>query len=199
MNDRTATTSVPIHPPIAARWSPRAFSDEGVADGDLVALLEAARWAPSCFGAEPWRFVIGVKGRGDGYAKILGCLVEGNQKWARSAPVLMITIGRERFEFNDEENAWHAHDVGLAMGQLAIEAATRGLVVHQMGGFDQDAAREALAIPEGYRPIAACAIGHQGDPADLPDELRAKETAPRERKPLNQIAFEGAFGDAFRS
>lgn len=196
-DDRRAKSSVPLHDPIAKRWSPRAFSGAAVAPQDLTALLEAARWAPSCFGAEPWRFVIGVQGQGPGHDRIVQALVEGNRIWAANAPVLMITVARETFEFNDKPNAWHAHDVGLAMGQLAIEATARGLVVHQMGGFDADKARELLAIPDGYRPIAACAIGHLGDPGSLPDELAQKESAPRQRKPLSEIAFAGTFGAAY--
>lgn len=194
-----AESSVPLHDPIARRWSPRAFSDKAVSRQDLTALLEAARWAPSCFGAEPWRFVIGVRGEGDGHAKINEALVEGNQVWAAHAPVLMITIAREAFEFNGKPNDWAAHDVGLAMGQLAIEATHRELVVHQMGGFSPDRAKELLGIPEGYRPVAACAIGYLGNAESLPAALAEKEVAPRKRKPLTEIAFENAFGNSYGS
>ena len=197
MSDRTATTAVPLLPAIAERWSPRAFAATPVADEDLTALLEAARWAPSCFGAEPWRFVVGVAGRGEGHAAIAASLMEGNRVWAAQAPVLMITLAREAFEHNDKPNAWAAHDVGLAMGQLSVEATARGLVLHQMGGFDAEQAKELLGVPDGYRPIAAVALGHPGDAADLPDELAERERAPRGRKPLESIAFEGRFGAGY--
>ena len=198
-HDRLAKSSVPLHDPIAKRWSPRAFTAEAVTRADLTGLLEAARWALSCYGAEPWRFVLGVKGSGDGHDKIAQALVDANRKWATSAPVLMITVARDAFEFNDKPNDWSKHDVGLAMGQLAIEATARGLVVHQMGGFDKDKARELLGIPDGYSPVAACAIGHLAPAETLPEDLRDKETAARERKPMGEIAFEGRFGDAYTS
>jgi len=197
-NDRLAHSSVPLHDPIAKRWSPRAFTAEAVTREDLTGLLEAARWAPSCFGAEPWRFVVGIKGSGSGHERIAEALVEANRIWAASAPVLMITIARDTFEYNGEPNAWSKHDVGLAMGQLAIEATARGLVVHQMGGFDADKARELLGIPDGFSPIAACAIGHLAPADTLPEDLCDKEAAERARKPLGEIAFEGTFGEAFQ-
>lgn len=197
MSTRTATTSVPISKAIAERWSPRAFSDQPVAAEDLLALLEAARWAPSCFGAEPWRFIVGVQGKGAGHAKILECLVPANQLWAKSAPVLMLSLAQENFERNGKPNDWAAHDVGLAMGQLGIEASTRGLYLHQMGGFLPDKARELLAIPDGYRPMAGIAIGHMGLASDLPDELAEREADARSRKPLGEVVFDGSFGNPF--
>ena len=199
MSDRTASTAVPLLPAIAERWSPRAFAATPVTAEDLTALLEAARWAPSCFGAEPWRFLVGVAGRGEGHGRIAEALVDANRAWAEKAPVLLITMAREAFEHNEKPNAWAAHDVGLAMGQLAIEATARGLVVHQMGGFDADTAKELLGIPEGYRPIAAAAIGHPGSADDLPEPLAERECAPRERKALGEVAFEGAFGQAYET
>ena len=197
MSDRTATTAVPIHPPIATRWSPRAFAATPVADEDLTGLLEAARWAPSCFGAEPWRFIVGVAGRGPGHAAIAASLVDANRMWAERAPVLMITIAEENFAHNGKPNGWAKHDVGLAMGQLGIEASARGLVLHQMGGFDPAKACELLGIPEGFAPVAAVAIGHPGEPGDLPEELAARELTPRGRKDLGEVAFEGSFGEAY--
>lgn len=199
MSTRLATTATPIHPPIAARWSPRAFSEEALDLKDVTGLLEAARWAPSCFGAEPWRFVLGIRGRGDGHAAIADCLVPANRLWAERAPVLMITVARTHFEHNDKPNGWAQHDVGLAMGQLGIEAETRGLILHQMGGFDPKAAIERLGIPEGFTPVAAVAIGRPGSVSELPAEIAERESAPRARKPLAEIAFEGRFGHSYGS
>lgn len=195
MSQKTSATAVPIHPNIAERWSPRAFSQAPISQEDLTGLLEAARWAPSCFGAEPWRFVVGVKHQGPGHTAIASVLVPANRSWAEAAPVLLVSIARVAFEHNEKPNAWAQHDVGLAMGQLGVEATARGLVVHQMGGFDPTAAREALGIPAGYEAIAVAAIGHPGDPKDLSEELAERERAPRSRKPLSEIAFAGRFGD----
>lgn len=196
MSTKRANTAVPIHPPIADRWSPRAFGPEDLSKDDELGLLEAARWAPSCFGAEPWRFVIGVRGRGQSHATIAETLVPANRLWAEKAPMLMITLARDEFEHNGKPNAWAQHDVGLAMGQLGIEASARGLILHQMGGFNADKARELLKIPAGYTPIAAVAIGHPGDPASLPEELEKREREPRARKPMAEIVFDGEFGRA---
>ena len=160
-------------------------------------MLEAARWAPSCFGAEPWRFVVGIRGRGDGHAAIADCLVPANRVWAERAPVLMITVARSNFEHNDKPNAWAHHDVGLAMGQVGIEAEVRGLAMHQMGGFDPAAAILRLGILEGYVPVAAVAIGYLADASVLAPELAERESAPRQRKPLSEIAFEGRFGESY--
>ncbi len=197
MSDRIASTAVPIHAPIANRWSPRAFSSKPVQRDDLTALLESARWAASCFGAEPWRFVVGIAGQGQGHASIAETLVPGNRSWAEAAPVLMVTFAREDFEHNGKPNAWAAHDVGLAMGQLGIEATARGLVLHQMGGFDGDRVRELLDVPDGFRPMAVVAIGHPGGIDNLPEELAERENAPRERKPLGEVAFEGSVGQSY--
>ena len=197
----STTTAVPILPAIADRWSPRSYAATPVSDEDLTGLLEAARWAPSCFGAEPWRFVIGVAGRGEGHAAIASTLMDANRAWAAKAPILMVALAREAFEFNDQPNAWAAHDVGLAMGQLGVEATARGLVVHQMGGFDAEQAKELLGVPDGYRAISAIAVGHPGPPENLPGgpdgELAERERAPRSRKPLSEVAFEGTFGASY--
>jgi len=197
MSQQQAQTAVPIHAPIAKRWSPRAFGSAPVSREDLTALLEAARWAPSCFGAEPWRFVLGVLGEGPGHAAIASALMPANRIWAEKAPVLMVTLARAGFEHNEKPNAWAKHDVGLAMGQLGVEASARGLVLHQMGGFDPGTAREALSIPAGFEPVAAVALGHPGEASDLPEELAEREAAERSRKALAEIAFEGRFGEPF--
>ncbi|MFT7677831.1 MAG: nitroreductase [Planctomycetota bacterium] len=197
MSNRSASTSVPITKAIAERWSPRAFSPEAVSSDDLTAVLEAARWAASCFGAEPWRFIVGVKGSGSGHANILESLVPANQSWAASAPVLMLSLAQENFERNGKPNNWAAHDVGLAVGQLGIEASSRGLFLHQMAGFVPDQASELLSIPEGYRAMAVIALGHMGKASDLPAELAEREADPRKRKALGEIAFRDSFGKPF--
>lgn len=193
-----STHQTTLLPSISKRWSPRAFSQKPVSDSDLLGLLEAARWAPSCFGAEPWRFILGIRGAGDHHEAIAGTLMPVNRVWAENAPVLLVAIYRESFEHNGEPNAWAAHDVGLAVGQLGIEATARGLVIHQMGGFDAQQASELLGIPAGFRAITTIAIGYAGQAEQLPEELAQRERAPRTRKPLDELAFEGQFGTAFK-
>jgi nitroreductase len=138
-----------------------------------------------------------VSGQGEGFAAIAATLVPANRIWAERAPVLLITCARLAFEHNEEPNAWAQHDLGLAMGQLAIEATARGLIVHQMGGFDPELARTSLRIPDEFLPLTAVALGHPGSTEDLGEELAAREAAPRTRKPLAEVAFEGHFGKPF--
>lgn len=192
--NKPARVRFPIHPLLANRWSPRAFAARAIDDAELGSLLEAARWAPSCFNAQPWRFVVARSADAEGYARLAGCLVEGNA-WAKQAPLLLLSVARARFEHNDKPNRWAQHDVGLAMQSLVVQAEALGLVAHQMAGFDAAHARGVLGIPDGFDPVAMTAIGHPGDPAELSEELAARERAPRERKALEAIAF-GARWDA---
>jgi nitroreductase len=189
-----AHSAYPLHDLIAQRWSPRAFQSKPVPAEALGSLFEAARWAPSCFNAQPWRFVIATADNAEDHRRLVDCLVEANQVWASKAPVLGLSIAQSNFEFNGNPNAHARHDVGLAMGQLALQAQALGLVVHQMGGFDGGKAVESLEIPEGFEPVAAFAIGYPGDAGDLPDALAERERTPRERKALGELFFDGRFG-----
>jgi nitroreductase len=193
--DNPAPTNVPIHDLIRRRWSPRAFADRSVATADLVGLLEAARWAPSSSNEQPWRFLIARREETETFARLLACLVPGNQRWAASAPVLMLTATRLAFVRHEKPNRHAMHDAGLALENLLIEATARGLVAHPMAGFDADAARLAFAIPEAFDPVAAVAIGYMGDPELLPDDLRAREIAPRTRRPLGESVFGSTWGE----
>ncbi len=196
--NKTAKTDFPVHTLIAERWSPVGFSDRPVEAEKLGSLFEAARWAASCFNEQPWSFVMATKGSPEDYERILSCLVEKNQEWARSAPVLMITVAKLQFDRNGRDNRHAYHDVGLAMGNLCAQATAMGLFVHQMGGFDLDRSREVLGIPEGHDPVAAVAIGYLGDFDSLPESLRKREAAERTRKPLQGCVFEGTWGGAPR-
>lgn len=183
-----------IHELLSKRWSPVAFSSQPIDDDTLAALFEAARWAPSCFNAQPWRFVIGRHGT-DAHSRILSTLTPGNVAWAGNAYILGITVAHDVFTHNGKPNRWAAHDVGLASMSLAVETTARGLFIHFMAGFDAAKAMELLAIPEQHTPIAAFALGHRGDPSTLPPEVAAKESRPRTRKPLNEVVVEGTFGN----
>jgi len=194
---KRAKSRFPLLEPIARRWSPRAFSERPVEPEKIGSLLEAARWAPSSFNEPPWRFLVAARHEDpEGFERLANCLVEGNRSWASRAPVLILTIAKTYFGDNPEKKNRHAwHDVGLAAAQLVLQATALGLSTHFMAGFDRGKAREVFEIPEGYEPVAVIAVGYRGDPASLPPELQERERAPRSRKPLEEIAFRGRFGE----
>lgn len=192
--EKPAETQSPIHDLIKRRWSPRAFSAQAVEPLKLRSLLEAARWAASCFNEQPWNFIVATKESELEFERLLGCLVESNARWARHAPVLMLSVARLNFERNAKPNRHAFHDVGQAAASLTLQATALGLVVHQMAGFDVAKARERFNIPEGYEPVAAIAVGYQGDLESLPEDLREKESAPRTRRPLESFVFTGTWG-----
>ena len=179
------------------RWSPRAFADTMPSRDSLACLFEAARWAPSCYNDQPWYFVVATRDDHAKYDAMLGCLVEFNQSWASTAPVLMVSVARDRFERNEEPNRHAWFDVGLATGNLLAQAQHLGMLVHQMAGFDADQARSTLAIPEHYSPVAAAAIGYLGAPERLPEGMDEKDPATRERKSLDEFVFAGRWGERF--
>ena len=192
--DREAPAEAPIEALIRRRWSPRSFTDQPVSDAHLASLLEAARWAASCFNAQPWHLVVARRDREpEAHAAIAACLSGNNQAWAPRAPVLMVSVARLDFAHNGRPNRHAAYDTGAAMAQMAIQAAALGLQLHQMGGFDLDRAREALRIPEGYEPRAVIALGHPGPAGALPDELAQRETAPRQRRPVGEWVHFGGW------
>lgn len=192
--DREAPAAVPIEALFRRRWSPRSFTDQPVSDAHLASLIEAARWASSCFNAQPWQIVVARKDREAAqHAALAACLSGNNQAWAPAAPVLMVAVARLDFAHNGKPNRHAAYDTGAAMAQLALQATALGLQVHQMGGYDMDQARAALGIPEGYELRAAIAIGHPGPASALPEELAARETAPRQRRAVTEWVHYGAW------
>jgi nitroreductase len=191
---KTAETSVPIHTLISERWSPRAFADRPVEPGKLRALFEAARWAASSYNGQPWYFIVATKDDHASYQRILDSFVEFNQGWAKGAPVVALSVAKLNFDHNGEPNRHAFHDVGQAVANLALQAHALGLAVHQMAGILPEKARELFEIPEGYDAVAGLAIGYPGEPDTLPDQLRQRELAPRERKPLDSFVFTGKWG-----
>lgn len=177
-----------VLPLILERWSPRAFANRDVPPAELKTVFEAARWAPSSYNEQPWRFFVGHRDS-ETYRKILDALVPFNQEWARSAPVLILGIAKTRFSHNDSPNNYAAHDLGAAMALMALQAAALGLSAHQMAGFDWVKARESFEIPENYTMGSVMALGYQGELSDLPDKFQAQEQSPRSRKPLSEIVF----------
>lgn len=188
------TTDHPVHELIAARWSPYAFADRAVSKTDLVSLFEAARWAPSSYNEQPWTYLVATKEAPAEFARMLSCLVEGNQAWAKAAPVLAIGCTALNFSRNDKPNAAALHDLGLAAGNLLLEATSRGLAVHQMIGIVPDRVRELYQVPAGVQPLTGVAIGYAGDAATLPEPLRARDAARRPRRPLSAFVFAGRWG-----
>jgi len=196
MDDRKAQTRVPINELLAKRWSPRAYDvNRTVTREQLAALLEAARWAPSCNGDEPWRYLIFDRRRDpDGWQKAFDCLSENNRKWVKNVPVLLLSCGGSIFEHSGKPNRYGQHDTGAASTCLALQGAAMGLAVHQMGGYDAQKARAAFDIPEEYTPMAMIAVGYQASPDVLDDETKAKELKSRSRKALETHFFESAWG-----
>ena len=199
MLEKPAPTQLPIAELIARRWSPRALDpDRPVSRDHLLALLEAARWAPSCFGDQPWRYLVWDRFRDvSRWQQAFECLAEGNQVWAKNAPLLMLSVVAPNFGHNDQPNRWAQYDTGAASENLCLQATALGLVAHQMGGFDSDQAKARFNIPADYTCMAMIAVGHPAPAEGLPDALRHKELATRERKPLSQIVFEGGWAQGF--
>ena len=191
-----AATDHPVHELIAARWSPYAFADRPVSREDLLSLLEAARWAPSSYNEQPWSYLVATRDEPEEHARLLSCLVEGNQAWAKAAPVLALGCTRLTFVRNGQPNAAAVHDLGLSSANLVLEATARGLAVHQMIGILPDRARQLYAVPEGVQPVTGLTIGYAGDAAVLPENLRPRDAARRPRQPLSAFVFAGKWGTA---
>ena len=194
MTDKRASTDHPIHDLLAERWSPYGFEDRSVAEADLRSLFEAARWAASSYNEQPWSFFVATRENPTEFTRLLSCLVEANQAWAKAAPVLALGVVSLRFARNNKDNRAAVHDLGLAAGNLLVEATARGLCVHQMIGILPDKAREVYQIPEHNEAWTAMAIGYKADPAKLPDALKERDLTPRQRKPLSQFVFTGKWG-----
>jgi len=184
-------SEVAITPLILKRWSPRALSGEKLSDEELLTLFEAAKWAPSAYNGQPWRFIY-VKNGMPAWDKLFSTLAAGNKIWTRKAAVLVLVLSRNLFEYNDQPNPTASFDCGAAWQNLALEATSRGLVAHAMSGFDYDAARANFNIPDIYKPEVIIALGRPGRKEDLPENLRALEF-PSDRKKLSEIISEGEF------
>lgn len=195
--DKPAKTLHPVHEIVGKRWSPRAMdASKPVSRSDLLSLLEAARWAPSCFGDEPWRYIVWDKFEDEqAWQRAFECLVPGNQLWAKNAPILLISLADTLFEFNHAPNRFGQYDTGAASENLVLQAAALGLAAHQMGGYEPDKARAVFSIPERYVCMSMIAVGHPASPDILDESLREKEIAERTRKPASSRFFEGSWGN----
>ena len=189
VKNNTANTAHPIHDLIANRWSPVCLDNDTPVEKQKVdSLLEAARWAPSSYNAQPWSYIVGYKGD-EKHAQLGACLTEGNS-WAKEAPVLMLSIANKIFPHNGKENRHYLHDVGAASAMMTIEATNLDLAMHQMAGFDLDKARETFAIPDTQEPGSMIAISHYAtDSSTCPQALQDRDAAPRQRKDFSEMTF----------
>lgn len=194
MSIKKAATDHPIIQVLAERWSPYGFEDRPVSESDLRSLFEAARWAASSYNEQPWNYLVATREDSVEFERILSCLVEANQAWAKTAPVLILGVVSLRFAKNNGDNRAAVHDLGLASANLVVEATARGLSVHQMIGILPDKAREVFQIPAHFEAWTAMAIGYKADPATLPDALKERDQTPRQRKPLGKFVFTGQWG-----
>jgi nitroreductase len=194
--EKPAETEYPVNELLRRRWSSRLFeTDRAVNHKTVMSLLEAARWAPSCFNDQPRFFLVFDGSDAEALKEAQACLAPGNA-WALSAPILIFSVARETFERNGKPNRWGQHDTGAAMENLLLQATDLGLRAHAMGGFDAERVCASFGVPEGYTPMAAIAVGypHRGSLENLDEKQRVKELAPRQRKPLSQMAFNGMWG-----
>ena len=192
-NGRTADH--PIDPMFLERWSPRAFDGQELSEADLMTMLEAARWAPSSYNSQPWRFLYARRGTPH-WDTFFGLLGEFNQTWCKNAGALLVLVSESTMLPPGKDKRIpshsHSHDAGAAWAYLALQASRMGLFAHGMVGFDMDRAFAELNVPEGYRVEQMIAVGRHGDPATLPEGLRAREQ-PNSRNPVGQFAMEGGF------
>lgn len=185
----------PINDLVAKRWSPYAFSDRPVSADDLRSLFEAARWAPSSYNEQPWGYIVATKDNPAEFERVLSCLVPVNQAWAKMAPVLALGCTRLSFSRNGQPNSCALHDLGLASAMLCVEATSRGICVHQIGGILPDRAREIYGIPSDTQALTGIAIGYAADKSNLPPDVAARDNVRRGRKPIADFLFTGKWAD----
>lgn len=196
MISKAIDTAVPVLPLFAKRYSGVSYDpDRNVSPEQLLALAEAARWAPSCHGDQPWRYLICDKATNpESWDAAWACLLEKNQAWSKAAPVLIVTCCDTLLSKTGQPNVFGAYDTGAASVSLCLQAAALGLMTHQMAGFVAEKARELFSIPERFTPLAMMAVGYQLPEAKLPDAFKARELAARARNPLDQHFFAGVWG-----
>jgi len=192
---KPAITQTPIHELIAARWSGRAYdAAKPVSREQTLALLEAARWAPSCYGDQPWRFVVWNKAAdAASWLAAFDTLAPGNQGWVKDAPLLMLVAADTLFNHNGQPNRHAQYDTGAAAENLCLQAEALGLMAHQMGGFDPDKIRVVAKVPDQYTLMAVISVGYPADPVSFSVEVAERENGPRQRRPLGELFFDGAW------
>lgn len=189
--ERSRKSTYPINPLILNRWSPRSMTGEELDNEEIMSLFEAARWAPSSYNNQPWRFIYAKRNTED-WDRLFSLLADGNRTWAKNSALLVVVISRKNFEYNEKPARTHQFDAGAAWENLALEAFSRGIVAHGMQGFDYDKARIDLEIPTDFEVMAMIAIGKKGPRENLPPELQEKEKLT-DRKSLKDIVMEGIY------
>lgn len=201
MIQKPAETSQAINKTIAERWSGRAFdSATPVTQEQITSLCEAARWAPSCFGDQPWRFIIWDRYQDEtSWQQIIDCLSPGNQDWAKSAPLLILAASVNSFSHNGNDNRWVGYDTGAASISLCLQATAMGLMSHQMGGFDAEKIRQQSELPEDLTLWAMIAVGHPAPLDNLTEQQMERELKARERRPLSEQFFNQTWNNPINS
>ncbi|MFH1051792.1 MAG: nitroreductase family protein [bacterium] len=200
MLEKRALTETKLDEIISKRWSCRAFNtNKKVSREQIISLCEAGRWAPSCFGDEPWRFIVFDKNSDEtAYNKALYSLGEWNQKWAKNAPVLIFSFADTKFRKTGKPNRWAQYDTGAASENICLQAVSLGLMAHQMGGFDEEKVMKDFNIPENFIPMSVIAIGYQSEPEILEEEFKTLEIKERFRRPIGDTFFLSEFGNKIK-
>jgi nitroreductase len=188
---RVRQPTFPINPLLLNRWSPRSMTGEEMDDETIMSLFEAARWAPSSYNNQPWRFIY-AKRNTPYWNRLFDLVAEPNKVWAKHAALLVVVVSNKHFDINGKYSITHQYDAGAAWENRALEASARGLVAHGIQGFNYQRAREDLGIPDSFDVMSMIAIGKRGPKENLPMNLQEKE-GPNGRKPLSEIVMEGRF------
>lgn len=189
-----ADKSYPVHDLLKRRWSTRAFSDKPVEQAKLVSIFEAARLAPSSFNEQPWSFIVATTENKEERNLLKSCIEEANYKWIQHAPVLVLTVAKTHFERNRKMNIHALHDVGLAVGNLVLQATSLGLLVQQFGGFDTKNVRKVFHIPQEHDPVSILAIGYPEEGGSPTQSNKSDRPIEPNRKSLREFVFSGAWG-----
>jgi nitroreductase len=192
---KEAKTKHPVLDLIKKRWSARAFSHKSIDDPTLFTLFEAAGWAASANNEQPWRYIYAKREDKEAFAKIVDCLMAGNQPWAKNAAVLVLCIVKTTFGVENKPNIAAIHDAGLANATLLLQATSHNIYGHMMGGYDRAKAKEKFNIPDGYEPVLILALGYLDSHETLEEPFKTREVTPRTRKELSEFVFhkEGKF------
>lgn len=190
-----------IHPFLRGRTSPRAYSNQVVAQEKIKQIFEASRWGASAFNEQPWRYIYATKAETEKYAKLRELLDPWNQAWSEEAPVLAMAVRKKTFTYDGKVNPFSDHDMGMAQANIGFQASSLGVSVHPMAGFDAAKAKEVLGIPDDFEPMTMMTMGYRGNVKNLPENLVEGELKARERLPLESFVFEGKWGNkkSFRS
>lgn len=184
---KTAETTRPVHNLIRRRWSPRSFADKPIGDEGMQTLFEAAGWAASSRNEQPWEYIYAHRSDDESYQKLLGCLNEGNRKWAKDAAVLVLSLARRHHSHNEKPNRHYLHDTGSANTTMLLQAASMDIYGHMMAGFQMDKTIEAFELPDDVEPCCFIALGYLGDPEQLEEPYRSRELKPRQRRPVEKF------------